>query len=156
MPRASTLVIVGQSVLLLVCCVYLAKLLIRNYCLAYEAKSYANSAGCAEARRNFLRGHSWLYEIKPFKFDADDSGPVPTDGDIKPADKMDGRFKVYYYLVNQSFPSGYWEVQQSYVDGYNRQMRLFFDHPEWFDQHGLRIPLHELKSQTNRLDATAR
>lgn len=149
-PRISTLIIIGQSILLLICLGYLAVILVRNYCLKIEAKRYAASVGISDATRSFARGHIWLYEIKQYKFEADDSGKVPTDGDIEPSNKKDGEFQIYYFLVDESFPYGHLETQQAYVDAYNERMRLFFNHPEWFDKNGWRIPLHELK-QTNNL-----
>jgi hypothetical protein len=148
-PRISTLIITGQLILLLICLGYLTVILIRNYCLKMEAKQYATTAGFEQATRNFARGHAWLYEIKLFKFDADDSGVVPTDGDIKPADKREGRFEIYYYLVDQNFPYGHTEIQQAYINGYNDHMRQFFDHPEWFDKDGHRVSVNKLNQQTN-------
>jgi hypothetical protein len=148
-PRAGTLIIAGQSVLLLACLGYLVLVLVQNYCLKTEAKRYAATVGFEQATRNFTRGHIWLLEVKQFKFRAEDSGTVPSDGGIEPAGKMDGQFEMYYYLVDEGFPKGHLEIQQAYVDAYNQHMRQFFDHPEWFDKNGQRISKHELKQQTN-------
>jgi len=128
--------------------------LVRNYCLKLEAKQFAASAGFEQATRNFVRGHIWLYEIKRFKFGADDSGTVPSNGDIKFSDKTEGRFQIFYYLVDEGFPKGHLEIQQAYVDGYNEHMHQFFDHPEWFDKNGHRIPLSDLKQQTNAMNVS--
>ncbi len=150
MMRISTIIILGQSVLLLVCLGFLAHLLMDNYVLKSEAKSYATTAGFARATHNFLRGNYCLYEVKLFKFgfNDNDSGIVPTDGETKPAGKTDGGFQVYYFLVDQGFPKVHQEIQQAFVDGYNEQMRRYFEHPEWFDKNGQRIPMNGLQKQT--------
>jgi hypothetical protein len=132
------------------CLGFLGYALIDNYFLKSEAKRYATTAGFDQATRNFLRGDYCLYEVKPFKFDFNDkdSGTVPTDGAIESADKMDGQFRIYYFLVDQGFPKGHQEIQQAFVDGHNQHMHQFFEHPEWFDKNGQRIPLRELQKQT--------
>lgn len=81
----------------------------------------------------------------------DDTGPVPTDGMTEPAGKMDGQFPVRYYLVSKNSFKVYREIRQQFIDGYNVQMRSYFEHPEWFDKNGLRIPMYELHSHTNTL-----
>ena len=145
--RLTTITIVGQFVLLLICLGVLAYALFDIYCLKLEAKRYAITVGLEQARRNFSRGEFWLYETKLFKFS--DEGTVPTDGDIKPAGKTDGPFQIYYFLVSQDgFERGHIEIQQAYVDAYNERMHLLFSHPEWFDKNGQRIPQHELQMQT--------
>jgi hypothetical protein len=147
--RSPSLIITIQSALLLACLISIGVLLWHNYVLKLEAENYASAAGSEEARRSFLRGDLWLYEAKPYKFSADDSGPVPTDGDIEPAGKMDGQFQVYYMLVNEDLPKVYREIQQSYIDAYNQHMHLCLAHPEWFKKDRLRIPSGQLKGQTN-------
>lgn len=154
LPRIRTLIIACQFILLLVCLGYLAVVLFRNYCLKFEAKRYATIAGFEEARHNFVRGNIWLYEIKQYKTDTEGSGPVPTDGDVEPANKTEGQFKIYYFLISQDSEYGHLEIQQAYVDAYNQHMRQFFDHSEWFDKDGYRIPLHELKQRTNNLSTS--
>jgi hypothetical protein len=148
MPRISTLIIISQFILLLVCLGFLGLTLWHNYFLKWRAKEFAAETGFAEATYNFLRGNFLLYELKLYKFGANDSGTVPTDGTIEPADKMDGQFQVYYFLVDQNFPKIHQEIQQSFVDAYNQHMRQYFEHPEWFDKNGQRIPLRELQKQT--------
>src|SRR6185437_14824090 len=147
--RTSTIIIVSQFVLLLICLVFLGLVLVRNYCLKSEAKQFAATAGFEEATRNFSNGRIWLYEIKQFSFGGDDSGIVPTDGTSESAGKTDGKFKIYYYLVSNDFEKGHLEIQQAYVNAYNQHMHQFFDHPDWFDKNGHRIPLSQLKRQTN-------
>jgi len=147
-PRISTLIIAGQFILLLISLGFLGYALVNNYCLKSEAKRYAATAGLEQAIRNFSRDDYYLYEIKLLKFS--DEGPVPTDGDIEPTGKTDGQFRVYYFLVDQEgWEKGHQEIQQAYIDGYNQRMHLFFEHPEWFDKNGQRIPMHELHSKTN-------
>jgi hypothetical protein len=148
-PRISILIITSQFVLLLFCLGYLAVVLVRNYCLKMEAKRYASSAGIANAKSNFSHGRFWLYQIKQLKFDGNGSGTWPTDGSIDPAGKTDGQFQVYYFVVDTGFPAGHLEVQQAYVDSYNDRMRMFFNHSNWFDKYGERIPSSDLKGQTN-------
>ena len=148
-PRISRIIIVGQLILLLICLGYLSLILVRNYCLKLEAKRFAATAGFEEATRNYSQDHIWLYEIKQFRFGADDSGTVPTDGTSEPAGKSDGKFEIYYYLVSEEFEKGHLEIQQAYVDAYNQRMHQYFDHPDWFDKNGHRIPSNELKRQTN-------
>jgi hypothetical protein len=97
-PRVSTLAILGQFVLLLVCLGFLVLTLWHNYFLKSEAKEFAAEAGFAEATHNFLRGNYPLYELKLYKFDANDSGTVPTDGTTEPADKMEVNFKSIIFL----------------------------------------------------------
>jgi hypothetical protein len=146
-PRIAHLIILGQFVLLLICLGFLGYVLITNYCLKEEAKRYAATAGLEQATRNFSHGDYCLYEIRLYKIS--DEGTVSTDGDIEPAGKMNGKFKVYYFLVGQDgWERGHQEIQQSYVDGHNQRMRLFFEHPEWFDKNGQRIPMRELQKQT--------
>jgi hypothetical protein len=148
-PRISFLIILGQFILLLICFGLFGFALANNWCLKEEAKKYAAEAGFAEATHNFLRGDYSLYELKLFKFGADDSGTVPTDGTTEFSGKIDGRFQVLYFLVSQNgFEYGHQEIQQSFVDAYNQHMRHYFEHPEWFDQNGQRIPMHELQKQT--------
>jgi hypothetical protein len=147
MPRISNLIILGQFVLLLISLGFLGYALVNNYCLKSEAKRYATTAGLEQAMRNFSRGDYYLYETKLYKFS--DEGRVPTDGDIEPTGKTDGQFRIYYFLVGQEgWEKGHQEIQQAYVDAYNERMRLFFEHPEWFDKSGQRIPMHELQKQT--------
>jgi hypothetical protein len=146
-PRVSTLIIIGQSILLLICLGALAVAMWHNYFLKYYAKRYAAEAGYAEALRHYTRGELWIYETKPYKQDYDGTGPVRNDGDIEPAGKLDGRLSVYYYLVFEDFPGPHREIQQAFVDGYNWQMRLYTEHPDWFDQCGLRIPMRDLKGK---------
>jgi hypothetical protein len=150
-PRISTLIIIVQFILLLVCLIFLGRELIHNWFLKSRAKELAAEAGFAEATHNFLRGNFYHYEAKLFKFDADDSGTVPTDGTTEPAGKKDGQFQVRYLLVDQSFPKVHREIQQAFVDAYNKHMNQYFEHPEWFDKNGLRIPMHELQTHTNAL-----
>ena len=147
--RSPALIITIQSGLLLACLISIGVLLWHNYVLKLEAENYASEAGSEEARRSFLRGDLWLYEAKPYKFSTDDSGPVPTDGDIEPAGKMDGPFQVYYMLVNEDLPKVYREIQQAYIDAYNQHMHLCQAHPEWFKKDRLRIPVGQMKGQTN-------
>ena len=147
-PRVSTLIIIVQFILLLVCLIFLGRELIDNWVLKLRARELATEAGFAVATRNFLRGNFCLYEFRLFKFDADDSGTVPTDGTTEPSGKMDGQFQVRYLLVDQSFPKVHREIQQAFIDGYNGHMHQYFEHPEWFDKNGQRIPMHELQQQT--------
>jgi hypothetical protein len=150
MPHIRTLIIIGQSILLLVCLGYLTVVLVRNYCLKSEATRYAFTAGFEQARHSYVRGHFWLYEIKQYK-DPEGTGSVPTDGEIEFAHKTEGQFLIYYYLVSQDFEQGHLEIQKAYVDAYNEHMRQFVDHPEWFDKDGYPIGMHELKQRTNNL-----
>jgi hypothetical protein len=145
--RISTLFIIGQFILLLVCVVFLGITLWHKYFLKIRAKEFAAEAGFADATHNFSRGKFYLYEVKLYKFDADDSGTVPTDGIIEPAGKTDGQFQIYYFLVNQNWPKVHQEIQQAFVDAYNQHMHQLFLHPEWFDKNGQRIPMHELQKQ---------
>jgi hypothetical protein len=156
MPRVSNLIIIGQFVLLLICLGCFGYALANNYCLKLEAKKYAEEAGFAEATHNFLRGDFCLYELKLYKFDfgPNESGTVPTDGTTESTDKMDGKFHVLYFLVSQhGFEYGHQEIQRAFVDGYNQHMRQYFEHPEWFNENGQRIPLHESKQQANTSSA---
>jgi hypothetical protein len=153
-PRVRTLIIVVQSILLLVGLGFLAIVLFCNWGLKMEAKRYAITAGLEDAQRCFQKGNIWLYQIKQFKVDSDGSGPVPTDGDIEPSGKMEGRVKVYYFLVDQGFEYGHLEIQQAYVSSFNEHMRQFVDHPEQFDTNGYRIPPNELKQRTNNLSTS--
>ena len=148
-PRRSTLIIAGQFILLAVCLVFLGMLAWQNFFLRMLARNYIEEAGASEARFNYVRGHNWLYEMKVYKFDADDSGTVPDDGSVKPTGKTNGPFQVYSLLVNKDYPAVHQEFQHIFVDAYNRQMNLYYQHPEWFDKSGLRIPMHELQSNTN-------
>jgi hypothetical protein len=147
-PRTSTVIIACQIMLFLICLGFLGFVLFDNYFLKMEAKRYAAMAGFDQATRNFLRGDYCLYEIKLFKVDAGYSGTVPTDGTTQPAGKMDGQFQVRYFLVDENMPKWHQKIQQAFVDGYNDHMRGYFEHPEWFDKNGQRIPLHELQKQT--------
>jgi hypothetical protein len=52
-------------------------------------------------------------------------------------------------LVNEDLPKVYQEIQQAYIDAYNQRMHLCLAHPEWFKKGGSRIPLGQLKNQTN-------
>ncbi len=152
LPRVSTLIIVGQFILLLICLGLFGYSLMNNWCLKEEAKKYAIEAGFAEATHNYLRGDYCLYELKLFKFDADDSGTVPTDGTTESTGKTNGIFHIRNFLVSQKgFEYGHQEIQQAFVDAYNEHMHHYFDHPEWFDKNGQRIPLHDLKQNTNTL-----
>lgn len=144
MPRVSTLIIIGQFILLLACLVFLALALWHNYFLKVRAREFAAEAGFDMATRNFSRGNFCLYEIKLYKFDADDSGIVPTDGTTEASGRRDAQFQIYYFLVDQNWPKVHQEIQQAYVDAYNQHMRQFFEHPEWFDKNGQRIPMHGL------------
>ena len=147
-PRISTLIITVQFLLLLVCLGFFGLTLWHNYFLKYRAKNFAAEAGFAEATHNFVRGNFWLYEIKLYKFDANGSGTVPTDSTTEPAGKMDGQFQVYYLLVDEQFPKVHQEIQRAFVNAYNQHMHHYFEHPEWFDKNGQRIPMHELQRQT--------
>ena len=153
-PRISTLIIVGQSILLIICLGYLAVVLVRNYCLKLEAEKFAITSGIEEAGHNFSRGYFWLYEVKQYKFGPDDSGAVPTDGTSEPSGKADGKFEIRYYLVSKEFEWGHLEIQQTYVDAYNKRMHLLVSHPEWFDKDGHRIPSDQLKRQINTKNAS--
>ena len=147
MPRVSTLIITGQFILLLISFGFLGLVLWHNYFLKLTAKDFATQAGFSEATYEFARGDFCLYEIKLYKFDADDSGSVPTDGTTEPAGKVDGRFQIYYFLVDQNWPKVHQEIQQAFVDAHNQHMHQFFEHPERFDKNGLPIPRHELQKQ---------
>jgi ABC-type nitrate/sulfonate/bicarbonate transport system substrate-binding protein len=93
-----------------------------------EAKQYAVESGFSQATHNFVQGHIYLYETKLYKFGADDSGTVLTDGMLEPTGKTDGQFQVYYLFVNEDFPKVHREIQQAFVDAYNQQMRRHFEH----------------------------
>ena len=147
-PRVSTSIIIGQFILLLVCLGFLALTLWHNYFLKVRAEDFAAQAGSAMAINNFSRGNICLYEIKLFKFDANDSGTVPTDSTTEASGRMDGQFQIYSFLVDQNWPKVHQEIQQAFVDAYNQRMHHFFEHPEWFDKNGQRIPMHELQKQT--------
>jgi hypothetical protein len=150
-PRVSILIIIGQFILLLACLGFLALALWHNYFLKVRAKEFAAEAGFAMATSNFSHGNFYLYEVKLYKFNADDSGIVPTDGTTEASGRRNGQFQIYYFLVDQDWPKMHQEIQQAYVDAYNQRMRQFFEHPEWFDKNGQRIPMHELQKQTTNL-----
>ena len=151
-PRVSTLIIAIQSIMILICLGFLTLVLVGNYCLKIEAKRYASALGFQQATRNFAEGRIWLFEIKKFNSDANESGINRTDGDIESTGKKEGRFEIYSYVVDESFPYGHMEIQQAFVAGYHTQMRQFFDHPNWFDKSGHRIPLNKVSQQTNNLN----
>jgi hypothetical protein len=148
-PRISTLLIIGQFLLILICLGLFGYALANNWCLKMEAEKYARDAGFAEATHNYLRGDYCLYELKLFKFGVD-SGAIPTDGTTESTDKMNGAFHVRNFMADQNgFEFGHQEIQQTFVDAYNEHMHHYFDHPEWFDKNGQRIPARELKQKTN-------
>ena len=126
----------GQFFLLLICLGFLGLTLWHNYFLKMTAKEYAAEAGSADATFDFTHAHFWLYEIKLYKFDANDSGTVPTDGTTEPAGKTEGQFEIYYFLVDQSWPKVHQEIQNEFVEAHNRHMRQSFEHPERFDKNG--------------------
>lgn len=147
-PRVSTIIIIGQFVLLLVSLGFLGFFIFENWISEHEAKDFAYQAGCAEAMSNYLRRQYSIYEMNLYEY-GNDTGPIPYDGMTKPAGKMDGRFPVLYFLVDKDTPKIYREIQQQFVDGYNVQMRAYFAHPELYDNYGLRIPMRELHTRTN-------
>jgi hypothetical protein len=139
-PRISALIIIGQFILLVICLGFLGLTLWHNYFLKMTAKDFAAQAGFAEATYEFARGDFCIYEVKLYKFDADDTGTVPTDGTTETSGKTDGQFQIYYFLVDQNWPKVHQEIQQAYVDAHNQHMRQFFEHPERFNKYGLPIP----------------
>jgi len=146
-PRISILIILCQFLLLLVCLGFLGLTSWHNYFLKLRAEEFASETGYADATCDFSRTNFRLLEVKLFKFDADDSGTVPTDGTAEPSGKMDGQFQIDYFLVDQQWPRVHQEIQQKYVDAYNQHMHQFIEHPEWFDKNKQRIPMHELPKQ---------
>lgn len=100
------------------------------------AKEYAAQAGFADATFNFTHGHFCLYEIKPYKFEADDSGTVPIDGTTGPTGRTNGQFEMDYFWVDQNWPKVHQEIQRTFVEAHNQHMRQFFEHPERFDKNG--------------------
>jgi hypothetical protein len=151
-PRISTLIIIVQFVLLLVSLGFLGFFILQGWVSQMVAKDYAYQAGYGEAMRNFLRHDYSVYEMKFYTY-GDDTGPIPNDGMTEPAGKMDEKLPVYYFLVNKSPWKFYAEIEQQYIDGYNRRMRAYFDHPELFDQYGLPVSRGESRSGTNTLDS---
>jgi|SRR5215469_13587001 len=137
-PRTSTLVIIFQFILLLVCLWFLGFFVVMNYEVKMTAKEYASQAGRSNALRNFLRQRPSLYETKLYEW-GEDSGPIPTDGTTEPANKREWGLPVLYYMVSKDSPKAYREIRQAYVDSYNEQMREYFEHPEEFDVNGLRL-----------------
>ena len=152
-PRVSTVVIVGQFLLLLTALGFLGYFILANWVSENEARDFAYQAGSAEAMRHYLRGQYSIYEMKLYQY-SQDTGPIPNDGTTEPADKTDGRFPVYYYLVAGDAPRVYRGIHQQFIDGYNSQMRAYFQHPEMFDNNGLRIPMRELHTRTNAFNLT--
>lgn len=137
-PRISRLIIVFQFILLLVCLGFLGFFIVLSYELKLEGEHYASQAGFDRALRNYLRQRPSIYETKLFEY-GEDSGPIPTDGTIEPANKREYGLPVFYYMVSKDSPKAYKEIQQAYVDSYNKQMREYFEHPEEFDNNGLRL-----------------
>jgi hypothetical protein len=144
--RIPFLIITCESVFLLICLGALTVAMWRNHFLKYYAKEFAADAGYAEAQRHYARKELWLYEATVYEQNYDGSGPMRNDGDIVPAGKTETGLQVYYYLIFKDFPGPHREIQQAFVDGYNRQMRFYAEHPEWYDQCGFRIPTRELKT----------
>src|SRR5580693_988660 len=97
-PRISTLIIISQFILLLVCFGFLGFFILQDYVSENEAKDFAYQAGYAEAMRNYLRGEYSIYEMQLYEYGVD-TGPIPYDGMTKPSGKMDGQFQVRYFLV---------------------------------------------------------
>jgi hypothetical protein len=137
-PRISRLIIVFQSILLLICLGFLGFFIVLSYGLKLEAEDYASQAGFDHALRNYLKQRPSIYETKLFEY-GEDSGPIPTDGTIEPAHKREYGLPVFYYMVSKDLPKAYKEIQQAYVDSYDKQMREYFEHPEEFDNSGLRL-----------------
>ncbi len=137
-PRISRVIIVFQSILLLICLGFLGYFILLSFVVKWEAQDYAFQAGYDEALRNYLRQRPSIYEIKLFTY-GDDSGPIPTDGTVVPANKREHGLPVLYYMVGKKWSRTRLEIKQKFVDSYNEQMREYFEHPETYDQYGLRI-----------------
>src|SRR5215469_13163089 len=111
-PRISTLVIILQFILLLVCLGFLGFFIVLNYGLKWEAEEYASQAGYSNALRNFLRQRPSIYETKLYEY-GEDSGPIPTEGTTEPANKREYGLPVFYYMVPKDSPKAYREVEQA-------------------------------------------
>ena len=148
--RVSTVIILGQLILLIICLVFLGRALWHNFFLKLRAKEFAAQAGAMAAAGDFARGRVELYEIKLYKFDLEkDSGPVPTDSMNRLTGRSDGPFQIRAFLVDQQYPKVHQDIQEAFVDAYNQRMRQFYYHPKWFDTNGLRVPNPNNRGRTN-------
>lgn len=138
LPGGAKTIIAALFVLLIGSGGWLGHALMVNFGLEMAVDRFAYSDGDYSARSFFAKGQR--IDLRLQLHDSDESGPVPSLGELAPTGKAENGREIWAYWMPKDFPSSLMSGHLKFIEGFNRSMDFRIKNPELYDQCGERIP----------------